>query len=111
VSLSTLLAQTGSVLPFAASGVGTYGNPAVSYGEPVAYPCRLEPVTEAEILLDRNLQIGDFRLFLPADAAIGGRDRFQDAEGNVYEVVGPPRLHRTPRGPHHVEAVLRRFDD
>jgi hypothetical protein len=111
LSLAGLLAQTWRVLPFSSSGIDQYGNPTTTFGPPVPYPCRLEQLTEQEILLDRNLQIGDLRLFLPPGAVITGRDRGEDDEGRIYEVIGPPKLHRTPRGPHHIEAVLRRFDD
>lgn len=62
--------------------------------------------TEQTASGDRNLQLADWLLMLPATAVITGSARVE-YDGATFDVIGPPQLVRTPRGPHHIEADLR----
>jgi len=105
VSLASLLTEPVSVLPFAPGLEDAYGNPPKTFGDPVPYRGRLEEASESEMLTDEDKQVGHWRLFLPPAAVIGGLDRVT-AQGKTFEVDGPPKVHRTPRGPHHIEVQL-----
>jgi len=96
-------------MPRTVSGTDAHGNDIVSFGPPVPSTYWFEPLTGAEVTLDQNLQIGDARLYLPHDTALSGVDRWSMSDGTVWEVIGPPLTFPTPRGPHHLEAIVRRY--
>jgi hypothetical protein len=109
MTLRSLLTEPVSVLPALEDATpDRYGNHPKTWGTALPYRGRIEPYDSEEQTTDEDRQIADFRLFLPPDAIISGSDRVTDADGLLYEVIGPPRLHRTPLGPHHREALLRR---
>lgn len=109
MTLARLLRLTGAVLPRTVAGADAHGNDIVSFGPPTPAPYWAEPLTGAEVTLDQNLQIGDARLYLSASTALSGVDRWSMADGTVWEVIGPPLFFPTPRGPHHLEAIVRRY--
>ncbi|MGH6656627.1 MAG: hypothetical protein ACRDVE_15665 [Actinocrinis sp.] len=61
---------------------------------------------ESENALDRDQQMADATLYLPADDPITALSRVQ-IDGVTYQVTGPPSPPFTPRGPHHVEVDLK----
>lgn len=65
----------------------------------------LTQLSASEVLGNRDAQVSDWRLFLPADTTINAGDRVV-ANGITYEVDGLPANRPTPRGPHHLEAAL-----
>lgn len=86
-------------------GDDDWGRPPETWPEPgTDIPGRLELAAPDEGTDEQDVQFGRRRLFLPAGTTISGRDRVR-VDGILYEVVGPPIIHRTPRGPHHIEAV------
>ena len=109
MALRRMLTQTVGVRRFNPSGLDEYGNPVESWDPPVSHPARLEQTGGEEMTTQRNVQIGDWRLFLLPDVAIGGRDRVE-ADGETFEVVGPPVVQRAPRGAHHIEANLQHVE-
>lgn len=107
MSYRDLLAQTVTVLTVDEAGEDEFGNRVPGWPGPgVTYPARLTQVSGDEVTIGRDAQVSEWKLYLEADAVIGGRDRVVDGD-RVFEVVGPPLLARTPRGVHHVEARLR----
>jgi hypothetical protein len=58
-----------------------------------------------ESLAGRDELYSTFRLVLPVGVLIEGRDRV-DYDGRTFEVQGPPDTVLTPRGAHHIEAIL-----
>jgi hypothetical protein len=50
----------------------------------------LEPRSSSEDLLDRNTQIGDWLLVLPAGTDVIGWDRVTSG-GRTFDILGPPR--------------------
>jgi head-tail adaptor len=105
VTLQGLLSETATVVRYAAS-TDVYGNTVPGAETRVDYPARLEQLAANEIVRDRDTVITDWRIFLPAEADITAYDRI-DARNHLFEVVGLPNQHQTPRGPHHVEVHLR----
>lgn len=105
MSLLGLLSETATVIRYAAT-LDEYGNTITGAETRVDYPARLEQLSAEEIVRDRDTVLTDWRAFLPADADITAYDRIA-ARGNLFEVVGLPNQHQTPRGPHHLEVHLR----
>jgi hypothetical protein len=66
----------------------------------------LEPATGKENTTGRDSQEWEWIMLCPASVELTGRDRVIYG-GTTFEVVGPPAIRRTPRGPHHMEARLR----
>jgi len=69
-------------------------------------PAWIEPTGASENDDQRSGQRAVWRLIVPVGVDITGRDRIE-YQGETFEIDGPPLTLRTPRGPHHVEAVLR----
>lgn len=107
MSLTGLLSQSATVLGFTPGAADEYGNAAESWVESGVWPARFEQTDGREVTDDRDTQVSDWRVFLPPDVEIGGRDRVVDEHGRTFEVVGPPARQSTPAGPHHVVANLR----
>lgn len=107
MSLASLLTQTVEVLHRSDGAEDDYGNPVAEWSDGVSYPGRLEQRSGSELTVDRDTQVADWVLFLPPDAVISGDDRVT-WDDMTFEVIGPPVVARAPRGPHHVEAALRR---
>lgn len=111
MALADLLSQSVTVLHFREDGAADgYGNLTPVWDLPTVHRARLEQVGGSEVTVGASVQVADWDLYLVSedDAArqIKGRDRVL-ADGVTYEVVGPPTIHRAPRGKHHVEARLR----
>lgn len=109
MTLRSLLTQTVTVQHHAEGAVDRFNDPTGGFDAGTEYRARLEQSAGDEQSTDRSVQVGEWLLILPRDAVIGGRDRVV-ADGSTFEVVGPPVVQRTPRGPHHIEARLRLVD-
>jgi head-tail adaptor len=105
VSLAGLLTETIEIVRYAAS-TDEYGNTITGAEGRVTVNGRLEQLRTDEIIRDRDTVITDWRAFLPVGTDITPYDRIA-ARGALFEVVGLPNEHRTPRGPHHIEVYLR----
>ena len=115
MSFPRLLTSTASVWVRgpAATSTDELGNPV----EDVAlfaeeYPVHLSTAGGQELTEGRETVVFDFDAVIgPNDAgelpALDASDRV-DVDGESYEVVGPPARLDSPRGPHHVEARLRK---
>jgi head-tail adaptor len=105
MSLAGLLSETAVVVRYADT-TDTYGNTVPGVETRVSYRARLEQLSADEIVRDRDTVITDWRAFFPPSADITAYDRIE-ARGHLFEVVGLPNQHQTPRGPHHLEVHLR----
>jgi hypothetical protein len=81
----------------------------------VEEPCWVEQIQAQEILVGRETLIANYRAFFRPTANIDGSDTITDVVHNAtgehlgaFEILGPPDDMPTPRGPHHIEALLRR---
>jgi head-tail adaptor len=93
-------------------GPGTedvYGNIQPTWDEIGTWWAVLEQTDAEEHTVGEDTQTADWRLYLPPDADIRGRDRVQ-LDDVTFEVVGPPNRARRPQGIHHIEAALRSTD-
>ncbi len=106
MTITDLLTQTVTVQTHGAGAADEYGNATDTWSAGVQHKGRVEQRNATEITVDGDVQRSDWLLFLGPEVAIGGRDRVT-ADGRTFEVVGPPSVARTPRGPHHLEANLR----
>lgn len=93
------------------SGTDAYGNPQDTWtADPTTTDVWLEQTQATEVTANENTQTSDWLLIDPdPDAGLSGRDRVV-VDGDMFEVVGPPHVVYTPRGPHHVEARLKHVD-
>lgn len=107
MSLRNLLTETVTVLAASNGTADEYGNTSTTFGAGSAYKGRLEQRSAQEVTDGRDTFVSDWVLYLFPDAAINGRDRVVDGNGRTFEVVGPPIVQRSPRGPHHIQANLR----
>lgn len=105
MTLLGLLSETAVVVRHGAAA-DEYGNLVRGTEARTTYPARLEQLATNEILRDRDTVVTDWRAFLPATADVTAYDRVE-ARGHVFEVSGLPDQHQTPRGPHHLEVLLR----
>lgn len=112
MSLARLANQEVEILPFDEGATDEYNNPTPTWPEENVRKTTgwLEQIGERENTDDRNTQITEWTLVIAdPDAELGGRDRVR-IDGITYEVIGPPRGPRTPRGRHHLEVRLRHVD-
>ena len=107
MSLSGLLAVTVTVYRPSFDAIDAYGNPQPGTETSTTYPARIEAMSSDELVRDRDTVVADWRLFLPAGAAIGPFDRIE-SDGKSFEVWGDPIEQRSPRGIHHLEVLCRR---
>jgi head-tail adaptor len=105
VSLDGLLSETVDVVRYA-NTTDAYGDTVLGAESRVTYRARLEQLHADELIRDRDTVITDWRVFLPAAADVTAYDRIE-GRGHLFEVVGLPNQHQTPRGPHHLEVLLR----
>lgn len=93
------------------SGKDAYGNPQDTWtADASTTNVWLEQTQSTEVTANENTQTSDWLLVDPDPAAgLTGRDRVE-VDGDMFEVVGPPHVVHTPRGPHHVEARLAHVD-
>lgn len=107
MSLTTLLTQTVTVTRRQFDALDAYGNPTSGTETTAVWPARLEQLSSDELVHDRDTIVADWRMFLPAAAAIGPFDAVE-SDGRTFEVWGDPAEQRSPRGVHHLEVKLRR---
>lgn len=110
MSLASMLSERGTIHNLGTAGTDRYNQPIEAVTLVTAdVPCRLEQTDSTEVTIGEATVISDWRLFLFPDAVISHADRFIDGSvpPRTFEVVGAPNVHRTPRGPHHIEARLR----
>lgn len=105
MSLTGLLSETVTVIR-PGETIDEYGDVVPGGETRVDYPGRLEQLSTDELLRDRDTIVADWRVFLPPDADIAATD-WVEGRGHVFHVNGLPMEHRTPRGPHHIEALLK----
>jgi hypothetical protein len=86
----------------------TYGNQVTSWDavNPVVVQGFFQPRPGDEVVNMANYQIGDAVLFAPASTVITGDSRVV-AQGQTFEVQGPPEIWQTASPLDHVRAVLR----
>lgn len=107
MSLAALLVRTVSVVT---PGVrtDTYGDPQPDWTTAVVYTTSgwLAQQSSLEDRDGRNATASTLALTLPADTPITARDRVR-IDGILYEIVAEPLAAWTPRGEHHIEALLQ----
>lgn len=88
-----------------------YGNTIRTYDPDDATTVRgwLHRTATSDDLLNRDADIGDWILILPAGTTVTGDYRVQ-ADNVTYEIVGAVYTAHTPTGPHHIEARLKVVD-
>lgn len=104
--IERLLRQEVEVVPVSAGDPDRYNAPTRAEGEPVPYAAWIEQTRATELQVGRHTVIADWLLVLPAGAVIDAGDRVRH-DGRTFEVTASPDRVRTPRGEHHVEALLR----
>jgi hypothetical protein len=108
MSLTSLLAELVTIQTIGPVGTDRYNQPILGVASTVAnVPARLEQTESTEVTVGEATLVSDWRIFLEPDEVISNASRIVDSLGRTFEVVGAPNLHRTPRGPHHLEARLR----
>jgi hypothetical protein len=105
MSLAAMLSQTATVKHYTYTEDGR-GNQVRNVATSTDYPCRLEQTDSQEINTGQQTKISNWRIYLPPDASLDSEDQVVVAE-KTYEVLGPPDILHTPRGPHHQAARLR----
>lgn len=101
-----LLTQTATRLAWQAGDTDAWNRPTDTHVEDGTFPMRLEPVTVDEATNIVDVQLGDHRGFALPDQDLDGRDLIV-VDDVTYKLVGPPKVQRTPDGPHHLELHLR----
>lgn len=111
MSLANLATRPVTYLRWSQSGTDAYGNPQDTWtadGSPTYV--WLSQTEATEVTVNEDTQISDWQLVDPnPDAGLTGRDRVQ-VGGDTFQVVGPPHVTWTPRGPHHLVARLQYID-
>jgi hypothetical protein len=113
MSLDTLLTQTVTVIRWsqATQAADSEGNDLPSTPPSrVDYAGLVQQLTTSEDRTGPDIDTTTHRLFLPPTAVIDGGDRVEES-GRLFEIVGAPDVLRTPRGVHHIEALLRLVTD
>jgi hypothetical protein len=107
MTLATLLSRRATVYRYGDGATDAHGNPARTLeATDEEVPCALEQIAPVEILVGRESYLATYRAaFLPGTALDGGD--VIEVDGDRYEVIGTPSRGHTPRGEHHVEALLR----
>lgn len=109
MSLASLLAtRQVTIYPYTAGAADAYGNIPGSWGPATATNGWIEQTSSTEQLDGRDRTVTTIRLFLATGTTVGPRDRVADDSGDLFEVNGIPDRPFTPRGQHHVVALLTR---
>lgn len=89
-----------------------YNDAALDWDSPteIAVSGWLHELSSFESYGNRDTTQVSAQVFLPSDTDIRAGDRVRIA-GIDYEVDGAPITAHTPTGPHHLEVVLRIYDD
>ena len=106
MSLAALLSQTSTVKKYTYSEDSLGNQVRVLLPTSTDYPCRLEQTDSQEITLGQQTEISNWRIFWPPEAIVDSEDEVV-VEGVTFDVLGPPAIEHTPRGPHHQVARLR----
>ena len=109
MSITRLLTQTATISDTPTTTSDAEGNWTPGTAVVSTEPCRLEDGQSIEVFDGANRITGDARLFLGPGAVITGRSEVTVA-AKRYAVVGQPAEQVSPRGIHHIEALLRRVD-
>lgn len=111
MSLANLATRPVTYHRYSTSGEDPYGNPTETWtADGSATYVSLQQTDATEVTVNGDVQVSDWRLVDPNPAAgLSGRDKVE-VDGVMYQVVGPPQIAWTPRGPHHLEARLRCVD-
>jgi len=107
VSLQSLLTQIATIYHPQFNALDSYGNPQPGTETSDIWPARFEQLSSDEFVRDRDTVVADWRVFLPAEAAVTPFSRVE-VDGKTFEVWGDPIEQRAPRGIHHLEVRLRR---
>lgn len=106
MSLASLLAQQVTLLTPGTPTTNAFGDAVPGTPTEISAWGLIQPVSSTEMTGDRDTAVATHLLFLGPDATVDRLSRVDDGT-TVYDVVGVPALHRTPRGPHHYEIELR----
>lgn len=106
MSLTALLVRTVDVIT-AGTRTDAYGDtqPNWATATEIITSGWLAQQTSIEDRDGRNATSSTLVLFLPAETAITARSRVR-IDGTVYELISEPLAAWTPRGEHHIEALL-----
>lgn len=105
VTLASLLTETATVTSYADT-TDEYGNVVAGTATTAEWPARLEQLSTEEIVRDEDTVLADWRIFLPATAAITPYNTVE-ARGLHFTVFGYPNQQRAPWGLHHLEVQLK----
>lgn len=103
-----LLTDTVELVRHDVGGVDRYGNPTSVDATPVTLKARVEPYETGggeSHTVEGNSATHRRRMFTRPDVTIGPGDRVT-VDNQTWQVDGPPQIHKTPRGRHHVETSL-----
>lgn len=92
-----------------ATSIDAYGNTVREYATTTTVRGWLHRIAASDDLINRDAEIGDWILVLPAGTTITGDYRVQ-VDDVTYEIVGAVYTAHTPTGPHHIEARLKVVD-
>jgi hypothetical protein len=104
-----LLIQVATITNRTTSGVDEYHNPEEVDSGATDVPCLLQQLRAEEIIAGEDRRITDQRLFLLPDVEIDSQSKVT-VDDIDYEVVGEPAVLKTPRGPNHLECIVRRIE-
>lgn len=108
MSLARLMTDTGTIVR-AAQVANRFGGTDLDWDNATEVDtlCWLSDGSSSEIIDGRDALVSSFRLYLPPDADITGRDRFRK-NGITYLVDGAITTAARPgKGVHHLEAALK----
>lgn len=107
MSLARLMTDTGTIVR-AATATDRYNGTTLDWANATEVDtlCWLSEGGTQEVIDGRDTLVSDFKLYLPPEADITGRDRFRK-DGVLYLVDGAiQRAARPNRGVHHQECKL-----
>jgi hypothetical protein len=107
MSLATLLTEPVTIQTASSGAVDVFNDATTDYSAGTEVLGRLEQRSAQEVTEGRDTLVSDWVLYLHPDVVVGGRDRVVDQYMRTFEVVGPPIMQRSPRGPHHLQVNLR----
>jgi hypothetical protein len=107
MTLLGLLSRRATIYRYGGGADDAHGNPTRTLQETAtAVPCALEQIEPRELLIGRESYLATYRAAFLAGVGLDGGDELE-VDGARYEVIGEPSRGHTPRGEHHVEALLR----
>lgn len=101
------LTETVSLIVVTQTGAeDRYGNETEEEAAAVDVLASVEPLATSESEIGEDVRISRYRVLCSPDAAVDGLARVE-WRGRSLEVIGEPKLHVSPRGPHHFEFEIR----